>query len=351
VNHHDTQKESLKKLADHRILTKEEEIKLARAVRSRNKERANHAVGELIRCNMRLVITIAKEFSFSEQDDLISEGALGLRAAALRFDPKFKAKFATYASWWIRQKMRRYIGNTHRTIRTPIHLESKIRQLQKIADEIQNITGSAPTTTDLSNATGIPEKRIEELLATHANTISLETPMGTDFTLADTIKDENTKTAHEITEERNYHQTIQTIMQKLPPREQEIMAARFGLEGAEPMTLEEVGKVFQVTRERIRQIQNKTLRRLRQHLEAQERYPQTAQSQPEENPSKQKTNTQSATQETKETPADKPTQNSPPKTTGPGGKAKKIARIIQKAKEQKAKVFLDAKTKQGKTKP
>lgn len=276
---------TLHKLADHRLLTATDERRLSKAVLGKNKAAAKRAIDELVVCNMKLVIRIASEMSNNDTDidDLISEGAIGLQKAAGRFDSERGAKFSTYSAWWIRQSMLRLIGNQGRTIRIPIHLLYKINQVRKVRNMLEAETGVEPSAEDIAEATGLKDTVVETLLAQSRRTISIHTPAGnsgedSDSTLESFIMDENAFSPAEVVAKHAEEEATKKLTKHLTPREQEIIIRRFGLHNKNPETLEEIGSDLKLTRERIRQIQERALKNMRKILERQRKAVETVES-------------------------------------------------------------------------
>lgn len=245
------------------LLTKEEELQLAYLVQEGNCD----ARQKMISSNLRLVINQAKKYAAYTQSltllDLIQEGNLGLIKAVEKYDPDLGFRFSTYATWWIRQAITRAISDLDKEIRLPVHFCEDMQKLKRAAYEIMQQNDTV-TSVKLADVTGFPEDKIEKIFMSMNNTVSLETPVGEeDATLGDFIEDTLTPSVEEQAMEGAMQREINRQMECLKPREQAILVLRFGLNGQNPHTLEEVGKRMGVTRERIRQIESIALRKLR----------------------------------------------------------------------------------------
>jgi RNA polymerase primary sigma factor len=248
------------------LLTAEEEIRLAAKVK-----RGNAAARELmIRANLRLVVKIAREYDGLGLPllDLISEGNIGLMSAVERFDPAKGAKLSTYSSWWIKQSIRRALANQSKTIRLPVHIVDKIYHMRRVSLKFQELYGRDPSDAELAAELGGTARQIAEIRTSSIRPASLDAPIGDDETnrLADVVSDENAATPYQHLEEKTLRQMLAELVARLPKREAAILRHRFGLDGELERTLEEVGEEFGVTRERVRQLQNLALRKLRRMI-------------------------------------------------------------------------------------
>jgi RNA polymerase primary sigma factor len=250
-----------------RLLTAEEEIELARKIKKGNAK----AREMMIRANLRLVVKIAREYENLGLPllDLISEGNIGLMSAVERFDPAKGAKLSTYSSWWIKQAIRRALANQSKTIRLPVHMVDKIYNMKKTAVKLQEMLGREPTDTELAAELGITPRQVNDMRASAIRPASLDAPLGDDESghLGDIVRDESATTPYEQLEEKTFTHLLDSLVGRLQPRESAILRYRFGLDGGPERTLEEVGEKFGVTRERIRQLQNLALRKLRRMIE------------------------------------------------------------------------------------
>lgn len=221
----------------------------------------------LIECNLRLVISIAKRYSGRgmAMQDLIQEGNLGLIKAVDKFDPKRGFKLSTYATWWIKQSITRAIADQSRTIRLPVHMVETINRYKRISRELEQTLGHSPTTQEIAVHLNEPESKIDEIEKFIQAPISLETPIGeeNDSTLGSFLFDENEKSPTDNAINNNLQENIKKSLSTLTPREETVIRLRYGIDDHKPKTLEEVGIIFNVTRERIRQIEAKALRKLR----------------------------------------------------------------------------------------
>jgi RNA polymerase primary sigma factor len=253
----------LKEIGKISLLTPSKERELARRVQKGD----NKARRELIKANLRLVVSIAKRYigrglSFL---DLIQEGNIGLIKAVEKFDYKKGYKFSTYATWWIRQAITRAIADQARTIRVPVHMVETINKVNKVIRAHLQEQGEYPSVEELGKLTGKSPEKIEEILAASKETISLESPISGDeeSTMGDFVHDESVEKPQESAMKMLLRERIDHVLDTLSPREAMVLKMRYGLLDGKTKTLEEVGQFFNVTRERIRQIEVKALRKLR----------------------------------------------------------------------------------------
>lgn len=263
VNVDDSVKMYLKDIGRVPLLTAEDEFELAKKMADGDAV----AKEKLINANLRLVVSIAKRYVGRGMAflDLIQEGNLGLMKAVDKFDYTKGFKFSTYATWWIRQAITRSIADQARTIRIPVHMVETINKLIKVSRTLLQQYGREPTQSEIAAAMGVSEARVVEIQKIAQDPVSLETPIGEedDSHLGDFIEDTNVTAPIDAAESRMRKEQVNEILSTLAPRESMVLILRYGLRDNRPRTLEEVGKVFNVTRERIRQIEAKALRRLK----------------------------------------------------------------------------------------
>ncbi|HEY4690607.1 MAG TPA: sigma-70 family RNA polymerase sigma factor [Anaerolineae bacterium] len=279
----------LKEMARVPLLTNQEEVALAKALRrgrdaakqlhrtrpaSRRRSRLEayvdqaHAAREhLIKANTRLVVSIAKKYIGRGVPflDLIQEGNLGLMKAVEKFDYLRGFRFSTYATWWIRQTITRAIADQGRTIRVPVHMSDRIRRLYKAARQLEQENGRKPTAEEIAEELKIEPRKVQWMMKVSWRPLSLELPVGEDedAELGSFIEDETTPSPTQLVQQRLLREKVEEVLSTLSPREARILRLRYGLTNGRAYTLEEVGRKFGLTRERIRQIQGRALRRLR----------------------------------------------------------------------------------------
>jgi RNA polymerase primary sigma factor len=265
----------LHEVAQHPLLTAAEEVELARCIAAGRadgatvdeRRSASQARDRFITANLRLVVSIAKRYQASGYPlvDLIQEGNIGLMKAVEKFDGERGFKFSTYATWWIRQAISRAIADKARPIRVPSHVGDALAALNRTAAELASRLGREPTVAELSTLSGVAPERIVELRAAVHHVVSLSSPIGegSGGELADVVPDDGAPTPAGVAEEHLEHEAIIGVLASLTDRERRVLQLRFGLAGGAPRTLEDVGREFDLTRERIRQIEEKALTKLR----------------------------------------------------------------------------------------
>jgi RNA polymerase primary sigma factor len=263
------------------LLTPEEEVALAARIKQGDKAARDH----MISANLRLVVKIAHDYNNFGLPllDLISEGNIGLIKAVERFDPSKGGKLSTYAAWWIKQSIKRALANQSKTIRLPVHLVDRIAQIRRVTAQLAEELDREPTDEEIAYATDIPVNKIAHLKSVSVRPSSLDAPVGEDgdTSFGELVGDENQATPLENLQEKSISDDIHSILNHLEPREAAIIRLRFGLDGEPPLTLEEVGEKFKVTRERIRQIQNLAIHKMRRILTDNERQRSAAEVQQE----------------------------------------------------------------------
>ena len=253
----------LKEIGTVQLLDADREMELAQRMADGDKD----AKDELVKANLRLVVSIAKRYVGKGMFflDLIQEGNLGLMKAVDKFDYRKGYKFSTYATWWIRQAITRAIADQARTIRIPVHMVETIHKVSRVQRQFLQENGREPTATEISAEINMPEEKVREIMRISQDPVSLEMPIGEeeDSHLGDFIPDDNSPTPADSASFTMLREQIDEVLATLTPREAQVLRLRFGLEDGKTRTLEEVGKVFNITRERIRQIEAKALRKLR----------------------------------------------------------------------------------------
>ncbi|HEY3760251.1 MAG TPA: sigma-70 family RNA polymerase sigma factor [Verrucomicrobiae bacterium] len=257
----------LREIGQVKLLTPQEEIELAARIKKGDKK----AREQMIKANLRLVVKIARDYEGIGLPllDLISEGNIGLMKAVERFDPRKGGKLSTYGSWWIKQAIKRALANQSKTIRLPVHLVDKISKMRRVGMKLQEELGREPTDEELADELGMTATRVRQMRMAAIRPASLDAPIGDDESnnFADVVEDENATTPYENLEDKTVTGMLQDMVKHLDEREATILRYRFGLDGGTEKTLEEVGEKFGVTRERVRQIQNLALKKLRKMIE------------------------------------------------------------------------------------
>ena len=254
----------LKDIGSVKLLTSEQEVELAKRILEGDEQ----AKAELCERNLKLVVSIAKKYvnrSSMQFLDLIQEGNLGLLKAVEKFDFTKGFRFSTYATWWIRQAITRAIADQARIIRIPVHMVETIHKLSRVSKQLTQELGRDPSNAEIAERMGITEQRVNEIQKIALDPISLESPVGEEdeSKISDFVEDESMKSPTDSAAQDILKSQLMAVIETLTPREQKVIRLRYGLDDNHPRTLEEVGKEFNVTRERIRQIEAKALRKLR----------------------------------------------------------------------------------------
>ncbi|MGD0651353.1 MAG: sigma-70 family RNA polymerase sigma factor [Verrucomicrobiia bacterium] len=261
----------LREIGQTPLLTPEEEINLAARVKRGDKR----ARARMIKANLRLVVKISHDYENLGLPllDLISEGNIGLMKAVERFDPKKGAKLSTYAAWWIKQSIRRALSNQSKTIRLPVHVVDKMQKMNRLSLTLFEKLGREPTDAELADKLDLAPAKVAHLRTIGIRPASLDAAIGDDGDnrFSDIIEDTEAMTPFELLKAKTMRQGIRQQLQHLSPREAKILTLRYGLNGQEPQTLDVVGKKFKITRERVRQIQEIALTKLRRLVEKQDR--------------------------------------------------------------------------------
>jgi RNA polymerase primary sigma factor len=261
----------LRDIAQFPLITPADEVKLARKIRRGDQE----ARAVMVRSNLRLVVKIARDYANFGLPllDLISEGNIGLMKAVERFDPKKGGKLSTYAAWWIKQSIKRALANQSKTIRLPVHLVDKIAKIRRVSAQMTEELGREPSDDELAEELGLSSSKLSQLKQAAVRPASLDAPINDDESteFSEIVGDEQAQDPFEMLRDKNLRDEVGDLLDILDDRERKIINSRFGLDGSKPKTLEEVGVAFGVTRERIRQLQNIALAKLRKALGKKER--------------------------------------------------------------------------------
>ncbi|TVP79295.1 MAG: sigma-70 family RNA polymerase sigma factor [Puniceicoccaceae bacterium] len=253
------------------LLTKQEEIDLAERIKAGDKAARDH----MISANLRLVVKIAYDYNNFGLPllDLISEGNIGLVKAVERFDPSKGGKLSTYAAWWIKQSIKRALANQSKTIRLPVHLVDRIARMRRVTAQLADELDREPSDEEIAYSMDMPVNKVAHLKSVSIRPASLDAPVGEDgdTTFGELVGDDQGSNPYENLQEKSMSADIKSVIDRLEDREAEIIQLRFGLDGNHPLTLEEVGERFNITRERVRQIQNIAIHKMRRLMTENER--------------------------------------------------------------------------------
>lgn len=258
----------LRDIAQFPLLTPLQEVQLAGRIRKGDQK----ARAEMVRSNLRLVVKIARDYANLGLPllDLISEGNIGLMKAVERFDPSKGGKLSTYAAWWIKQSIKRALANQSKTIRLPVHLVDKISKMRRVAMQMTEELGREPSNDELAEEIGLSSLKIAQLKNASVRPTSLDAPINDEedssMEFSEIVGDTEAQDPFEYLRDKDLHDEVEVLLEVLDERERHILNSRFGLDGSSPKTLEEVGEKFGVTRERIRQLQNIALMKLRKAI-------------------------------------------------------------------------------------
>src|SRR5882724_5019307 len=269
--HGDSLQLYLREIGRVKLLTPKEEITLARKIKRGDKQ----AREQMITANLRLVVKIARDYEGLGMPilDLINEGNIGLMKGVERFDPNKGAKLSTYASWWIKQSIKRALANQSKTIRLPVHVVDKVAHIRRTEMKLRELLDRDPTDQEVAEDLGLKTRRVREYRDASRAPVSLDAPIGTEESdrISETVADANAAAPFDRITRESDTELMQEVLATLTERERSILGMRFGLDDGEPKTLEQVGEHFKVTRERIRQIQEQALKELRVKIEKREK--------------------------------------------------------------------------------
>ena len=260
----------LKDIGKIKLLSGREEKALGREIKEGEKHKADIAKRKLIQANLRLVVSIAKKYIGQGVlfMDLVQEGSLGLIKAAEKFDYSKNFKFSTYATWWIKQTIIRAISNNSRAIRIPVHMADKIRKYKRALTSLSFELGREPTEQEIATRLGLPLKKVAAIKKSIIKEpVSLETPVTDDLNIGDYIQDKTTASPENQTKNKDMKNGIRKLLETLNEREQKIISSRFGINGEQPKTLEQLGQIMGYSKERIRQLEDLALKKLREKEE------------------------------------------------------------------------------------
>ncbi len=263
----DTLQLYLREIGQVKLLTPQEEIALAKRIKKGDKQAREH----MIKANLRLVVKIARDYEDLGLPllDLINEGNIGLMKGVERFDPSKGAKLSTYSSWWIKQAIKRALANQSKTIRLPVHVVDKVAHIRRAEMNLREALDREPTDEEVAEYLGLSPRRVRQYRDASRAPVSLDAPMGTDdsTSVSEVVADQNAAAPFDRLVKENDSALVKEVLATLTERESKILAMRFGLDDGTPKTLEEVGEKFGVTRERIRQIQDEALQKMRVKME------------------------------------------------------------------------------------
>jgi len=265
----DTLQLYLREIGQVKLLTPQEEIELAARIKKGDEAAREH----MIKANLRLVVKIARDYEGLGMPllDLINEGNIGLMKGVERFDPAKGAKLSSYASWWIKQSIKRSLANQSKTIRLPVHVVDKVAHIRRAESKLREALGREATNEEVADELDLDPRRVQAYRDASRGTVSLDAPLGSEDEsnhVSDVVPDANAAAPFDELIRTSDSELVQELFATLPPREKSILALRFGLNDDKPKTLEEIGEQFHLTRERIRQIQEEALKKLRTRLQA-----------------------------------------------------------------------------------